>query len=235
MEFKIPEKPKIRRKKKIIWFNPPHSIIVKTNVCKKFLNLLDRHFPSGSPLYLLLNRYKLKLSYRCLPNMGAKISQHNAKLLRKPTAKKGCNCRVPAVCLMPGRCQTDNVIYNATVTSNIVVETYVGLTADPFKDCHANHKQDLKNITRKNVTTFSGYIWKLKDEEKIPDVNFNIIGRATLYSPVSGICNLCTAEKFEIMFNPATSSLNSRQELYGHCRHKNSKLLIKPKRRRKGG
>ena len=75
----------------------------------------------------------------------------------------------------------------------------------------------------------------MKDEGKIPDVNFNIIGRATPYSPVSGICNLCTAEKFKIMFNPATSSLNSRQELYGYCRHKHYKLLIIPKRRRKGG
>ena len=28
-------------------------------------------------------------------------------------------------------------------------------------------------------------------------------------------------------------TLNSRQELFGHCRHKNCKLLIKPKRRRK--
>ena len=172
----------------------------------------------------------LQFNEYIFPNMGAKISQHNAKLLRKPTAKKGCNCRVLADCPMPGRFQTDNVIYRATVTTN-----NVGLTADPFKVRHANHKQDFKNITRKNATTLSGYIWKMKDEGKIPDVNFNIIGRATPYSPVSGICNLCTAEKFKIMFNPATSSLNSRQELYGHCRHKNSNLLINPKRRRKGG
>ena len=235
LEFKTPEQPKRKRKKKIIWFNPPHSINVKTNVGKKFLNLLDKHFPRGHQLYPLLNRYKVKLSYRCLPNMGAKISQHNAKLLRDPPAKKGCNCQVPANCPMPGKCRTDNCIYKATATTTNSVETYVGLTADPFKDRHANHKQDFKNVLRKNATTLSGHVWKKKEEGEIPEVKFEIIGRATPYSPITGVCNLCTAEEFEIIFNSSLYSLNSRQELYAHCRHKSSKLLIKPQRKRKPG
>ena len=167
--------------------------------------------------------------------MGAKISQHNAKLLREPPEKKGCNCQVPADCPMPGRCQTDNVIYRGSATTNNSVETYVGLTADPFKDRWGNHKQDFKNPTRKNATTLSGHIWKMKEEGKNPVVKFEIIGRATPFSPISGICNLCTAEKFEILFNSSKCTLNSRQELFAHCRHKTSKLLIKPKRKRKGG
>ena len=235
LEFKTPEQPKRKRKKKIIWFNPPHSINVKTNVGKKFLNLLDKHFPRGHQLYPLLNRYKVKLSYRCLPNMGAKISQHNAKLLREPPAKKGCNCQVPANCPMPGKCRTDNCIYKATATTTNSVETYVGLTADPFKDHHANHKQDFKNVLRKNATTLSGHVWKKKEEGELPEVKFEIIGRATPYSPITGVCNLCTAEKFEIIFNSSLYTLNSRQELYAHCRHKSSKLLIKPQRKRKPG
>ena len=32
-------------KRKVIWFNPPYSLYVKTNVGKLFLKLLDRHFP----------------------------------------------------------------------------------------------------------------------------------------------------------------------------------------------
>ena len=75
----------------------------------------------------------------------------------------------------------------------------------------------------------------MKEQGQVPEVKFEIIGRATPYSPVSGICNLCTAEKFEILFNSATYTLNSRQELFAHCRHKVSKLLIKPKRKRKPG
>ena len=34
-----------KRQRKIIWFNPPYSKIVTTNVGKKFLNLIDKHFP----------------------------------------------------------------------------------------------------------------------------------------------------------------------------------------------
>jgi hypothetical protein len=32
------------RKKKILWFNPPYSSSVKTNVGAKFLKLIDKHF-----------------------------------------------------------------------------------------------------------------------------------------------------------------------------------------------
>ena len=37
------------RKKQIIWFNPPHSVNVQTNVGKEFLELLDKRFPKGAP------------------------------------------------------------------------------------------------------------------------------------------------------------------------------------------
>ena len=167
--------------------------------------------------------------------MGAQISQHNSKLLREPPATQGCNCRVKADCPMPGRCQTDNIIYKSTATTTHSVETYVGLTADTFKERHANHKQDFKNVLRRNATTLSGHIWRMREEGEEPEVKFEIIGRANPYSPVSGICNLCTAEKFEILFNSSNYTLNHRQELFAHCRHKVSKLLIKPKRKRKPG
>ena len=67
-----PEK-KRNRTKKIIYFNPPYSVNVKTKIGQKFLKLLDKHFPPGSPLYPLLIRRKVKLSYRCLPHVKAAI------------------------------------------------------------------------------------------------------------------------------------------------------------------
>ena len=54
---------------------------LKTPVGKKFLKLIDLHFPKGSILHPLINRNKVKLSYRCLPNMGSTISKHNKKIL----------------------------------------------------------------------------------------------------------------------------------------------------------
>ena len=223
LEFEPKEAQKKRqRNKNIIYFNPPWSITCKTKVGKKFLSLLDKHFPKGSPLHPLINRKKVKLSYRCLPNMGAKLSQHNKKLLRDPPPQMGCNCRNKATCPMPGKCTTDKLIYRATVTTNNSVEKYVGLTANRFKDRYAGHKQ-------------SAYIWKLKRQNKPYQIKFDVVTRAAPFSPVSGTCNLCNAEKYQIDFHPDQATLNSRNELFNSCRHKKSKLLVKVKKKRRRG
>ena len=42
-----------KRIRKIIWFNPPFTQTVKTNVAKLFLRLLDKHFPKSHLLHSL--------------------------------------------------------------------------------------------------------------------------------------------------------------------------------------
>ena len=115
------------------------------------------------------------------------------------------------------------------------METYAGLTAGTFKNRYGGHKSDfLHRPTEDNTsTTLSSHIWKLKDQNKAYQVEFKIVKRAAPYSPVSGICNLCTEEKFEIMFNPNFATLNSRQEMFAACRHKWANLLVKKKRIKK--
>ena len=54
------------RKRNVIWFNPPYSKAVTTNVGKEFFKLLDRHIPKGSPLYRIFNRNTVKPSYSCM-------------------------------------------------------------------------------------------------------------------------------------------------------------------------
>ena len=80
-------------------------------------------------------------------------------------------------------------------------ETYVGLTAGEFKVRWSKHKTSFENQTYKNSTTLSTYIWKLKEQNEAHQVEFEIVGRAAPFSAVSGGCNLCIAEKFEIMLN----------------------------------
>ena len=70
-----------KRSRNIIWFNPPFSRAVQTNVGKLFLQMMDKHFPTGNPLHQIFNRNKVKMSYRCTPNLARKISGHNAKIL----------------------------------------------------------------------------------------------------------------------------------------------------------
>ena len=47
---------KKRRKRKIIWFNPPYSNNVKSNVAKQFLKLVRRHFSKGHKLNKIFNK-----------------------------------------------------------------------------------------------------------------------------------------------------------------------------------
>ena len=59
------------RSRNIIWFNPPFSQNVKTNIGKLFLKLVKKHFP--------------KVSYSCMSNMSNFIKQHNSNILSSPT------------------------------------------------------------------------------------------------------------------------------------------------------
>ena len=63
------KKKKRRRSRQVIWWNPPFSVNVKTNVGKIFFNLLKRHFPKEHPLHRIMNQNTVKMSYRTTPNM----------------------------------------------------------------------------------------------------------------------------------------------------------------------
>ena len=87
LKFEPPSEGKKKtRSRRIIWFNPPFSLQVKTNVGKKFLAILDSCFPHGHPLHKILNRNTVKLSYKCMPNMKLAISKHNASIKKMDNA-----------------------------------------------------------------------------------------------------------------------------------------------------
>ena len=164
-------KKKKNRRRSEIWFNPPYSVNVSTNVGKEFLKLVDKHFPKGSPLHKILNRNTVKVGYRCLPNMGRRIASHNAKIYnqaRNPTSWKpaSCNCQISkkAECPIPGGCNQDGAIYEAKVlTSDGKLESYVGL-AKNFKKRWPKHKKTLADRNADGQTTLSTYVWKKRDE-----------------------------------------------------------------------
>ena len=49
------------RKHNIIWFNPPYSKSLKTNINKYLFRLLNKHFPPVHKLYKIFKKYTLKL------------------------------------------------------------------------------------------------------------------------------------------------------------------------------
>ena len=127
------------------------------------------------------------------------------------------------------------MVYQSTITENNNVEKYVGLTADTFKERHYGHKQDFKNTEKRTSTTLAGHVWNLKDQGKDFEIHWKVICRASPFSPITGICNLCTSEKWQIIYKPETATLNRRKELFNHCRHKVKQLIVKKIRRLRPG
>ena len=81
-----------KRKRAIIWYNPPYSMNVKTNIGKTFFKLLQKHFPPTHPMYTIFNKKKIKLSYNFFPNMGSIISSQIKHILNSYNTEYRCNC-----------------------------------------------------------------------------------------------------------------------------------------------
>ena len=67
------------RKCNILWFNPPYSKSVKTNIRKRFLCVIYKHFPPTHKYRKTFNRNTVKISYSCMPKFKSKTSTHNKK------------------------------------------------------------------------------------------------------------------------------------------------------------
>ena len=220
------------RSRNVTWFNPPYSENVKTNVGRKFFNLLDKCFPPNHQLRRLLNRNTVKLSYSCMPNVQQLISAHNKKILNKPgldriAEDKECNCRQEAQCPLNGKCLTSGIIYQATVTraDNQEKDTYIGLTENTFKTRYANHVYSFNHEDKRSATTLSEHIWNLKNNNVQFTTTWKIVSRAKPYSTSSKMCRLCLEEKYFIIIRPEMATLNKRNELTSGCRHRRKHLL----------
>ena len=117
--------------------------------------------------------------------------------------------------------------YQAQVDTTNSKETYVGLTANSFKARYSGHKTSFTKKERKKETTLSKHIWALKEKNEAFNISWKILSRAQPFSQVTGLCQLCTREKYFIVFKQELGTLNSRNELLGSCRHKQTNLLSK--------
>ena len=217
------------RPRNILWFNPPFSQHIKTNISAKFKALVEKHFPKQHKYNKLFNKNNLKLSFCCLPNVGQIITQHNKKVLRSDQNSsenvKQCNCRVKADCPLRGKCLSRSIIYKATVTSGQSEKIYIGCTETTFKERYANHKQSFKNATLSSSTALSKHIWSLKRTDASYTLRWDIMAKAMPYKCGTRNCDLCMTEKLEIVCADQKSLLNSRAEIISKCRHRNKYTL----------
>lgn len=215
------------RSRNIIWYNPPYSKHVTTNIGKKFLQLIDRHFPKSNQLHKIFNRNNTKISYSCMDNMGKIINAHNKAILqlKTETPNRQCNCRIKDECPIPGNCLTKNVIYKATVETNSETKEYIGACETDFKTRHRNHKSSFKLEHKKNDTELSKHLWGLKNKNTEYNLKWTILKHANSYNNTTKRCNLCLWEKFFIINADKRKILNRRTELISKCRHSNKFLL----------
>ena len=216
----------------------------KTKIGTKFINLVKKCFPKDGPLGKIFNTNNLKVSYKTLPNMKQTISAHNKKVLsdddkqtnqNKPADKKRtCSCRPnsPEPCPLDGYCLEKNLIYQADVTetdtqNKQTIRTYVGLCETDFKTRLGNHNKAFNHRRYGRETKLSTHIWELKDRGSAWAIKWRILDRGNTYNPATKVCNLCSKEKYWIIYHRELASLNSRNEVGTKCMHKRSKMIGK--------
>ena len=221
-------KPK-NRKRKVIWFNPPYSKSVSTNVGKEFLKLLDKHFPSHNKFSKIFNRRSVKVSYSCLPSMKSKINQHNKNILLEPTISteneqvRLCSCPQGAECPMDGHCLDSDLLYNAVLTSNLRnydTKVYKGICSTTWKERFGNHKKAFKHEKYMKETELSKEVWRIKKKGGNFNIKWSKVNNHASYRPKIGRCNLCQQEKLAIALYEDKNLLNKKNEIISRCRHR---------------
>ena len=224
---------KRNRNRKVIWFNPPWSSNVKSNVGALFLRILSECFPKGHVLHKAFNRNNVKVSYRTVDNVQKIVSRHNLRIInsQQPTPPPTtCRCHYPKSPLCPILCQAKNLVYRCRVTnpSNNNVSTYTGLTSQTLKKRWDKHMSDCR---RGCGTTLASFVGELRDSGVNIDIfahlEWAIKKHAKPFNPVSNQCFLCLYEKYFILWEPHDASLNRRTEIFSVCRHKECWLLVK--------
>ena len=155
------------RKRKIIWFNPPFSLNVSTNISKRFFSLLGEHFPKTHQLHKLFNRNDVNVSYSSLPNFKSVINGHNKNILNEQEKPSACNCRDETSFPLNGSCQHKNLEYSCKVSTPYIKQNhphYIDLTEHTFKDRLYKHNNSFRYDSKRNSTELSNFKWGKKKE-----------------------------------------------------------------------
>ena len=222
LKYKTYEKSSKNRRRNVMYFNPPFSKNVKTNIGKEFLKLVSKHFTPDHKLRPLFNKNNLKISYSCMPNVEKIIKAHNVKILNDvEEGSRKCNCRRKNLCPLRGECLTECVVYKAEVSSEDGKKVYYGSCEGSFKERFTNHQKSINRKEYRKETRLSQYVWNLKDRKKQFEIAWCIVKKCSPYKPASRKCDLCLTEKLVIVEGDSKLMLNERSEIANKCRHSN--------------
>ena len=199
-QLNTPTKRKNRQRNNILWYNPPFSKNVSTNIGHRFLALVHNHFPRDHKLRKIFNRNTIKISYSWMKSTKEIIDNHNKRILNSSgntnvpadntKNNKTCNCRQKNACPLTENCLESSVVYQATVTrnDNNTAETYIGLTENDFKTRYRNHTASFRHTRLRNSTELSKHIWTLKDSNIDHFISWRILSSSSPYNSASKRC-----------------------------------------------
>ena len=81
------------------------------------------------------------------------------------------------------KCLSNNILYQANITpisKNLETKVYYGICETTFKLIYliyANHKKPFNRRNRKSDTELSNEFWKIKDNKRIANITWEILGR----------------------------------------------------------
>ena len=139
---------------------------VTTKIGQRFLTLIDKHIPKNHKLHKIFNRNTIKISYSCMPNIKSIINSHNKNILYGDVklSEKACNCIKKSLCPLNNNCLSNNIVYQATVSSNkpqYSGKVYIGISETSFKLRYANHLKSFNIKKYKNDTHTVQYMVNL--------------------------------------------------------------------------
>ena len=98
--------------------------------------------------------------------------------------------------------------------------------AKNFKKRYPKHKKCLLDESAEGGTALTNYYWLEKNAGRDPQVTWKFLEKnIPIFNSVTNKCRLCLREKFNIVLKPNLATLNSRQEIFAHCKHIQSELL----------
>ena len=96
--------------------------------------------------------------------------------------KNHCNCAGGCKYdIQRGNHRSANIIYKATVNSDVEKKFYIGLCSTQFKFRYANHKKSLKGGVYENETELSKYVCGLKRKNIDFKKNLGGVKKSTAY------------------------------------------------------
>ena len=128
----------------------------------------NKHSPSHHKLHKLFNRNNVKISYSFMPNVKLIINEYNKTVLDPATntSERTCDCINKEKCPLQEKCLTNNIMYNATLTSNqdnYQHKIYYSIIETKFKQRYAKNIKYFRHEKPQGNTELSNELWSIKN------------------------------------------------------------------------